>query len=122
LRGWLRRLLWSYYGNAFDANFDSKTVTVGTSVVQVHKHNPARFWVSFSNSGTATMAISRNPAMTITDGYQLAAGQSCGFLWTQDGQKPGDDWYAIAASGSQTLYTETQVATGEQDSDPVPGE
>lgn len=91
-------------------------------MVKLHGVNPARFWVAFSNSSTGIIAVSSNPAMTIADGYQLSAGQSCGFTWGEDGQRPGLDWYAIGNGAGLTLFTETQVATGEQDSDPVPGE
>lgn len=90
-------------------------------MVQVHKYNPARLCANFSNSSTGIIAISRNPAMTLADGYQLAAGQSCGFDWQTDYQRPGEAWYAIGNGAGLTLFTETQVLTGEQDSDPVPG-
>lgn len=121
MAGIIRRLLLSWFGWAFDASVNGSTVTVGTSVVQVHKFNPARLCANFSNSSTGIIALSHNPAMTLADGYQLAAGQSCGFDWQTDYQRPGEAWYAIGNGAGLTLFTETQVLTGEQDSDPVPG-
>lgn len=113
--GFVDLLLLNYYDRTFNGQMVESDVTVGTSVIQLVKSNPQRFWVVFANNGTATIVISHTRNPSATTGWPIPAGGALGFSWVNDADLSALDWYAISASGGNSIHVLERVASGEND-------
>jgi hypothetical protein len=102
---WLQK----QYGCLLESN--EKTVTLSTTPALVLMGNPDRFEVAIFNLGSSAVFLSMDSDPSTTKGMMIAAsGGSLSYNARDDGEMPTRRYYAVAASGTPTIYVlETQA-------------
>lgn len=112
--GKLYELLRSTYGVSSTTNENPVTDTVSTTVTKVLQSNPDRIGFEIVNTGTVMVYLAPSNLVSSTRGYFLApGGAAISLVWDKDLEKIAYDWYAIAASGTCSIYVSETIALKE---------
>lgn len=95
------------YGIRVDTKI--KTVSVGTSPVQLVDNNPNRLSYTISNQSGQTIFTDHYPSVATTTGAFVGVGSAQGFDWRVDAQTVGYDLYAVVASQTSIVYVREVV-------------
>lgn len=88
-----------------------RVVTVDTTVSQILRNDPNRYFIALINEGSADCRVSTSPTITTSSGWLLPAnGGVMVFDWQTDGEAVGYAVYAVAAAGSATIRLREVVA------------
>lgn len=95
----------AFYGAKIDTLPKESDFTIGTTAVALDSLiRRDCIWRALSNTGTTTIAIALNNALTITTGIVIPSG---GFLlmeWRVDGDLVNRPWFAISSGAGSTLH------------------
>lgn len=99
-----RSLIKAAFGFGIHLQPKETMLTVGTSVVAAGNQGAQRAAITFSNPGTQQIVIGITSGITATTGLVVPVGGVLAFNWYFDGEIVMQQFYAIAAASSQTLY------------------
>jgi hypothetical protein len=109
----VRELLLAFYGGAFITQPMDSEYTIGTTAVQLGDSRLGqRVTRALSNTGATNIAISFNPAVTITTGFLLQPGGFYKDDWYYDGDLLERPLYAISSAGGGTLHMLERTLVG----------
>lgn len=98
-------LLAAFYGGAFVTLPHDSDYTIGTTPVALSSNRGLqRIGAFLSNTGTPSIAVSFNPAVTITTGILLQTGGFASFDWYYDGDLLDRTLWAVASGAGGTLH------------------
>lgn len=80
-----------------------KTVTVGTSAVELTVDDASRFADVYSNLGTSLCEISHSNAVSTTNGFPLASDGVISENWRDDMTLPTLQAWAVCGAAGQTI-------------------
>jgi len=81
-----------------------RTVTVGTSIIQVLENNPNRLAYDLINESANDIRVSTDSTITATSGWLVVAkGGLFGMVYYDDGEGVGQALYAIAAAAGSVV-------------------
>lgn len=101
--GWAAQLAESHFGD--DTHPVISTPTVTTTAAKLVNNNPDRVELVIINLGTDVIAFDLSKTVTMSAGIRIAPGQSAILVAEEDGEMSGYEWWAVANTGTQQLYT-----------------
>lgn len=99
-----RGLIKNYFGADIRLQPKETTLSVGTTAVAAGALGNQRVAVTFSNCGTTAIVVGLSTAVTSSSGFVIPGPGFLSFTWFLDGELVIQQFYAISASGGQTLY------------------
>lgn len=105
--------------DAIQARFGVKTRPVdnpqnsvlSTTAIDILRQNPDRLAFTVTNLSGIVVFIHSSPAVSSALGYRLGVnGGFISFLADEDFDVVGYEWFAIAASGTPTIFVQEQIA------------
>lgn len=109
----VRELLLAFYGGAFITQPMDSEYTIGTTALQLGDGRLGqRVLRALSNTGATNIAISFNPAVTITTGFLLLPGGFYKDDWYYDGDLLERPLWAISSAAGGTLHMLERTLVG----------
>ena len=101
----VQQLLAAFYGAAFVTQPVETDYTIGVEApIGSTTHPGMRVGLLLSNTGSTNIAVSFNPALTITTGILLLPGGTYVSDWYYDGDLVSRPLYAISSAAGGTLH------------------
>jgi len=100
------------FGFPLRSEFPPKYEQLSTTAERILKANPDRISWDIFNLGTTVVYLSHDEVPSSTNGYYLDKnGGHIGMVWNEDGEITGYQVYAVATSGTPTIYIKAVVGS-----------
>lgn len=83
--------------------------SITTSASEVAKNNPQRIQLVIVNLGSSRIFVDSHEGVSSTQGVPLDPGGSMVLIAEEDGEDVGRDWWAVASTGTQTVFVKETV-------------